>query len=253
MDAVKGLLSGFSLPRARQELRHDILDGLLAHLLLTLQFLAKNHLLFTKGHIRLSVQSLTEGCRHVGVVGVRILPKLASEALAFFPVGDQMCSEELLADFPRDGRVRQLEEVTQHDLVLLILRALVDLFHRINKSLEFVLAQRLLLHERTICVARNGAISEPDFFVEVSKELLVTLADLVVLVCEVEGEGVAINARHILKIVGRFCDVVHRLILQVHLDDRHGPWVLLLAHAFNFRHSGLHLFGHFDLASIVLQ
>ena len=114
MDAIKGLLGGLSLPSRWQQLCDNILDRLILHLALPIELLLQCLLVATELHLGWLV-ALTEGSSHVWVVGIRILPEFASEALASPPVRKQILGKELLRDLLSQRQVSPYIELLQHD------------------------------------------------------------------------------------------------------------------------------------------
>ena len=114
MDAIKGLLGGLSLPSRRQQLCDNILDRLIFHLALPIELLLQCLLVASQLHLGWLV-ALTEGSSHVWVVGIRILPEFASEALSSPPMWQQILGKELLRDLLSQRQVGPNVKLLQHD------------------------------------------------------------------------------------------------------------------------------------------
>ena len=146
-----------------------------------------------------------------------------------------------------------LVEVVKHDLVLVVFGHLVDLVHGINESFEFMFADLALLDKGSFSVACDGAVPLRYALIKVLDELSVSPAELVVPVVVVERQGVTEDAWNILEVVVDFCDMIHGLELQIHLNDRDRQRVLLLGHFFDLRFRLLHSLRHCHLSSIFLH
>ena len=91
------------------------------------------------------VVPLAEGKSCVWLVHVWVLPKLPRKLLPYLPVRKKVGCQKLLVDFLCEDWVGDIEKVTQNFRVLLALGDLVNFVHHINKSLELLLRDTILL------------------------------------------------------------------------------------------------------------
>ena len=123
------------------------------------------------------------------------------------------------------GRLLQLLQVVKHVGIRIVLRHEVDLLEPVDESLKLAVLHLVLLD--WLAVADDGTIALNYLFVQPSKEYPVSFPNLVVLVFKVEGEHITKDAGNMLDEIVGFRDVLHRLVLQIHLDAWHGQWVPL--------------------------
>ena len=164
-----------------------------------------------------------------------------------------MSSKELFLQLCDDGLVSMLHKVAKHHLVLVVFCQLINLLHHVDESLKLHLSHWLLLHKCSICAACNRPITLRNFLIETCEEFPVALSDLVVFVSPVERQRVAVHGRDILEIMRRFCDVVHGLVLEIHLYHGKFSRVLFLPHFFDLVHRCLHLLWHGHLSRVFLH
>ena len=122
-----------------------------------------------------------------------------------------MSSQQRLADFLGKDGIGQVKEVSQHDLILLVLRTLVDLLHRINEALKVLLSERLLFDLSTGATC-DQATTLSDFVIQALQEFLVAFSDLIVFVNEVKVESIIVDSGDVLEVVRCLSDLLHRLV-----------------------------------------